>query len=94
MRETALSTEYVLTPYHCDATAPYAMYNICIYKHTYVYTYVRAGLSMSTSRMAVMDEYDLRPDPCDNQLIRLSNCCKCLSFFLKFCMAHYILCTI
>lgn len=48
------------------------------------------GLSMSSSRMAVMDQYDLRPDPCDNQLIRLSNClqvlscvCTLLSLFMK-----------
>jgi hypothetical protein len=34
------------------------------------------GPSMSSSRMYVMDMYDLRPDPCDNRLIRFSNCRK------------------
>ena len=32
------------------------------------------GLSMSSTRNFVMDTYDLRPDPCDNRLIRFSNC--------------------
>ena len=35
------------------------------------------GPSMSASRLTVMDQYDLRPDPWDNRLIRFSNCCKC-----------------
>lgn len=34
------------------------------------------GPSMSTSRLSVMDQYNLRPDPCDNRLIRLTNCCE------------------
>lgn len=37
------------------------------------------GLSMSTSRLSVMDRYDLRPDPCDNRLIRFSNCMQVLT---------------
>lgn len=34
------------------------------------------GPAMSSSRMFVMDQYDLRPDPCDNRLIRFTNCRK------------------
>lgn len=48
------------------------------------------GPSMSTSRMFVMDQYDLRPDPCDNQLVRMTNClmmlscvCDILSIFMR-----------
>lgn len=26
-----------------------------------------------------MDQYNLRPDPCDNQIIRLTNCLTCMS---------------
>ena len=26
-----------------------------------------------------MDTYDLRPDPCDNRIVRLANCLSCLS---------------
>ena len=37
------------------------------------------GPSMSASRMLVMDKFDLRPDPCDFQLIRFSNCVNLLS---------------
>lgn len=37
------------------------------------------GPSMSASRLLVMDKYDLRPDACDNQLIRFSNCINLLS---------------
>ena len=37
------------------------------------------GPSISSSRLFVMDHYDLRPDPCDNQLIRFSNCLALLS---------------
>lgn len=37
------------------------------------------GPSLSASRLLVMDRFDIRPDPCDNQLIRLSNCVNALS---------------
>ena len=37
------------------------------------------GPSISSSRLFVMDQYDLRPDSCDNQLIRFSNCLAMLS---------------
>jgi hypothetical protein len=39
-------------------------------------SFLCVGPSMSTSRLSVMDQYDLRSDPCDNRLIRFSNCCK------------------
>jgi hypothetical protein len=32
------------------------------------------GPAVSSTRAYVMDEYQLRPDPCDNQLVRFSNC--------------------
>lgn len=48
------------------------------------------GPSMSTSRMFVMDQYDLKPDPCDNQVVRMTNCllmlscvCDILSIFMR-----------
>jgi hypothetical protein len=28
-----------------------------------------------------MDQYDLRPDPCDNQIVRLTNCLQLLACF-------------
>ena len=37
------------------------------------------GPSMSSSRMFIMDQYELRPDPCDNRLVRCSNCLMLLS---------------
>jgi len=37
------------------------------------------GLAVSASRMTVMDAYTLRPDECDNKLIRFNNCIQCLS---------------
>lgn len=37
---------------------------------------------MSASRMYVMDTYDIRPDPCDNQLIRFTNCLMCFACVL------------
>lgn len=43
------------------------------------------GPSMSSSRMYVMDLHDLRPDPCDNRLIRFSNCLQMLS-----CVCHIL----
>ena len=37
------------------------------------------GLAVSASRMTIMDQYDLRSDPCDNRLIRFNNCMQMLS---------------
>lgn len=37
------------------------------------------GPSMSSSRMFMMDQYDLRPDPCDNRIVRFTNCLMLLS---------------
>ena len=44
---------------------------------------------MSSSRLSVMDQYDLRPDPCDNQLIRMSNCCKYCACLYYYCNDDY-----
>ena len=45
---------------------------------------------MSASRLYVMDLYDLRSDPCDNKMIRFTNClmvmacvCDCLAICIK-----------
>ena len=40
------------------------------------------GLSMSTSRIFIMDQYDLQPDPMDNQIIRFSNCLQLFACIL------------
>ena len=40
------------------------------------------GPSISGSRAYIADLYEIRPDPCDNQLIRLSNC---LNLFACIC---------
>eukprot|EP01035_Chromulina_nebulosa_P019268 gene19268-25125_t len=40
------------------------------------------GPSMSSSRMYVMDQYDLRPDGCDNRIVRFTNCLMCFSVIL------------
>jgi len=37
------------------------------------------GPGMSSSREFVMDQYSLRPDACDNRIIRLTNCLQVLS---------------
>lgn len=37
------------------------------------------GPSISSTRMMVMDQYEIRPDPCDNRIIRLTNCLMVLS---------------
>jgi hypothetical protein len=37
--------------------------------------------ALSATRMMVMDQYDLQADPCDNRLIRFSNCMQWLSCF-------------
>lgn len=53
-------------------------------------TFFCLGPSVSSSRMFVMDQYDLRPDPCDNRIIRFTNClmllscvCDVLSIFIR-----------
>jgi hypothetical protein len=46
------------------------------------------GPSVSASRMAVMDQYSLKPDPCDNRIIRLTNCLMllgCICDVLSIC---------
>ena len=47
---------------------------------------------MSSTRMAVMDLYDLQPDPCDNRLIRMSNCCKLLFIRINGISLRVVLC--
>jgi hypothetical protein len=47
-----------------------------------VESFVCLGPSMSASRMYVMDTYDIRPDPCDNRLVRCTNCLMCLACIL------------
>lgn len=37
------------------------------------------GPSVSASRLYVSDIYDLRPDPCDNRIVRFTNCMLMLS---------------
>ena len=37
------------------------------------------GCSVSTSRIYMMDKYDLMSDPCDNRMIRFINCMSCIS---------------
>ena len=41
------------------------------------------GAAVSASRALVMDQYDLVADPCDNQLMRFSNCLQYMS-----CVCH------
>lgn len=40
------------------------------------------GISMSSSRIYVMDMFDLRPDPCDNRIVRFTNCLMCFACIL------------
>ena len=47
------------------------------------------GPSISASRMSLMDQYDLRPDPVDNQIVRLTNCLtmlSCICDMLSICI--------
>jgi hypothetical protein len=47
------------------------------------------GPSMSSSRISMMDQYRLRPDPCDNRIIRLTNCLQILSWYdSTFCVLY------
>lgn len=48
------------------------------------------GLSMSTSRMYIMDKYQLAYDPCDNRLIRLNNCCEFIYFYVFYFYLLYV----
>lgn len=41
------------------------------------------GLSVSSTRFLIMDQYSLRPDPCDNRLVRANNAIQLLS-----CICH------
>jgi hypothetical protein len=46
------------------------------------------GPSVSSTRMMVMDQYEIRPDPCDNRLIRFTNCLlvmSCVCDLLSIC---------
>lgn len=44
------------------------------------------GPSISSTRMLVMDEYDLVSDPCDNRIVKCSNCLQIMSLlFYCFC---------
>lgn len=36
-------------------------------------------MAVSSSRMYVMEKYDLSSDPCDYRLIRINNCLQCLA---------------
>mmetsp|Transcript_6531 Transcript_6531/g.5858 ORF Transcript_6531/g.5858 Transcript_6531/m.5858 type:complete len:210 (+) Transcript_6531:49-678(+) len=49
------------------------------------------GPSMSSSRIYVMDQYDLRPDGCDNRIVRFTNCLMCFSVILDI-LAIFIPC--
>ena len=37
------------------------------------------GLAVTSTRFLLFDHYDLAPDPCDNKLIRISNCVQLLA---------------
>eukprot|EP00494_Astrolonche_serrata_P025598 UN25859 len=41
------------------------------------------GLAASANRLWLMDQYGLAPDPCDDTLIQISNCCQILA-----CLCH------
>ena len=43
-------------------------------------SFLCVGPGMSSSRIMVMDQYGLRADPCDNRVIRLTNCLQILSW--------------
>jgi len=45
------------------------------------------NLSLSASRMHVMDEKNLQSDPCDRRIIRINNCVQCLA-----CVCQIIAC--
>jgi len=47
------------------------------------------GPSVSATRMMVMDQYEIRPDPCDNRIVRLTNCLmvmSCVCDLLSVCV--------
>lgn len=37
------------------------------------------GLAVSSTRFLLLDHLHLRPDPCDNQMIRINNCIQLLA---------------
>lgn len=39
------------------------------------------GFAVSSSRMYVMDKYQLSSDPCDYRMIRINNCIQCMACF-------------
>ena len=50
------------------------------------------GPSVSATRMMVMDQYEIRPDPCDNRIIRMTNCLmlfSCLCDLLSICIREF-----
>ena len=50
------------------------------------------GPSISSTRMMVMDQYEIRPDPCDNRIIRMTNCLlmfSCLCDLLSICVKEF-----
>lgn len=49
------------------------------------------GPSMSSSRAFIMDMYNLRSDPCDNRLIRFSNCCKFIDLETSFSVLLFLI---
>jgi len=46
------------------------------------------GLAISASRFVLMEQYHLRPDPCDNRMIRINNCLQLLSIICDIA-AHF-----
>lgn len=49
------------------------------------------GPGMSSSRIMIMDQYGLRSDPCDNRIIRLTNCLQILSWSVLYCISTSII---
>ena len=50
--------------------------------------FICLGPSVSSTRMMVMDQYEIRPDPCDNRIIRFTNCLMlfaCVCDLLSIC---------
>mmetsp|Transcript_26806 Transcript_26806/g.44824 ORF Transcript_26806/g.44824 Transcript_26806/m.44824 type:complete len:213 (+) Transcript_26806:90-728(+) len=50
------------------------------------------GPSISATRMVVMDQYQLKPDPCDNRIVRLTNCLlmlSCVCDLLSICIREF-----
>lgn len=47
------------------------------------------GPSMSSTRMSIIDQFQLRPDPCDNRIIRFTNCLMCFSCLCEILSIFY-----